>query len=59
VYTELHLDGSVSVRNVPSYRYRESVSVEVPAYGRFVGDVAWGGNWFFLIAEHGLQSETR
>lgn len=55
VYTELHLDGSVSVRNVPSYRYREGVTVEVPAHGRFVGDVAWAGNWFFLVAEHGLE----
>jgi len=52
VQTELHADGSVSVRNVPSYRYRESVPVDVEGYGRFVGDVAWGGNWFFLVAEH-------
>src|SRR5882757_8607939 len=52
VQTQLHADGSVSVRNVPSYRYRESVPVEVEGYGRFVGDIAWGGNWFFLVAEH-------
>lgn len=55
VYTELHADGSVSVRNVPSYRYRQSISVEVPGYGLFVGDIAWGGNWFFLVAEHGYD----
>lgn len=52
VQTELHSDGTVSVRNVPSYRYRQNVSVEVPGYGRFIGDIAWGGNWFFLVAEH-------
>lgn len=38
-----------SVRNVPSYRYRAAVRVEVPGHGAVVGDVAWGGNWFFLI----------
>jgi len=52
VQTELHPDGSVSVRNVPSYRYRASVPVDVEGYGCFVGDIAWGGNWFFLVAEH-------
>jgi 4-hydroxyproline epimerase len=52
VSTYLHGDGRVSVFNVPSYRFRASVPVEVPGYGRFSGDIAWGGNWFFLIAEH-------
>ena len=52
VHTELHEDGSVSVRNVASYRYRDSVSVKVPGYGYFTGDIAWGGNWFFLVANH-------
>ena len=52
VQTELHGDGSVSVRNIPSYRYRDAVVVDVAGYGRFVGDIAWGGNWFFLVAEH-------
>ena len=51
----LHEDGSVSVRNVPSYRYRHNVTVDVPGYGPVVGDIAWGGNWFFLISEHGLR----
>jgi len=53
VHTELHADGSVSVRNVPAYRYREAVHVDVPGYGAFTGDIAWGGNWFFLVADHG------
>jgi 4-hydroxyproline epimerase len=52
VSTCLHEDGRVSVSNVPSYRFRSSVPVEVPGYGRFTGDIAWAGNWFFLIAEH-------
>ncbi len=51
----LHEDGSVTVANVPSYRYKEAVPVEVPGLGRFVGDIAWGGNWFFLIAVHPFE----
>jgi 4-hydroxyproline epimerase len=38
----------VSVENVMSYRHRANVAVEVPGLGRVTGDVAWGGNWFFL-----------
>jgi len=57
VQTELHLDGSVSVENVPSYRYRHEVTVEVPGYGRITGDIAWGGNWFFLAPANGLVLE--
>lgn len=53
VEAELHGDGRVSVRNVPSYRYRKAVRVEVPGYGTVSGDVAWGGNWFFLTDDHG------
>lgn len=55
VTATLHDDGSVSVRNVPAYRYRQAVTVEVPGHGPVVGDIAWGGNWFFLISEHGLR----
>jgi 4-hydroxyproline epimerase len=36
---------------VPSYRYRAAVEVTVPGYGVFTGDVAWGGNWFFLVTK--------
>lgn len=46
-------DGRVSVDNVPSYRMAKDVAVEVPGYGTVVGDIAWGGNWFFLINEQG------
>ena len=51
VQATLHADGSVTVENVPSYRYRSSVKVDVPVYGTFTGDIAWGGNWFFLVSE--------
>jgi 4-hydroxyproline epimerase len=57
VQTELHADGRVSVKNVASYRYREAVTIDVPGFGRFTGDIAWGGNWFFLVADHGYGLE--
>jgi len=44
----LHGSGEVSVRNVACWRSRAGVEVEVPDHGKIVGDVAWGGNWFFL-----------
>ena len=55
VTARLHADQRVTVTNVPSYRYAAGVSVDVPGHGRVTGDVAWGGNWFFLVAEHGLS----
>ena len=48
-------DHSVSIANVPSYRYLEGASVHVEGYGRVTGDVAWGGNWFFLIDGFGPE----
>lgn len=53
VTATLHPDGSVSVANVPSYRSHRSVPVELAGFGRIHGDVAWGGNWFFLVEDHG------
>lgn len=38
----------VAIDNVPSFRHRAGVSLEVNSLGSIVGDVAWGGNWFFL-----------
>jgi 4-hydroxyproline epimerase len=57
VGTFLHDDGSVTVRNVPAYRHRKQVAVDVPGHGVVVGDVAWGGNWFFLVNDHGKTLE--
>ena len=51
IETELHGDGRVTVRNVSSYRHRAGVSVEVAGFGPVKGEVAWGGNWFFLTED--------
>ena len=53
VTATLHADGSVSVANVPSYRKAAAVTVQVAGTGEVTGDVAWGGNWFFLVEKHG------
>lgn len=51
---EANLDGNrVTVRNVASRRVATQVAVDVAGYGRMHGDVAWGGNWFFLVSDHG------
>jgi len=42
---------TVTVENVASYRYRSDVTVEVPDFGCITGDIAWGGNWFFLAKD--------
>ncbi len=53
VTTTFERDGEVSVENVESYRAHRGVRVEVPGVGAVEGDVAWGGNWFFLVERHG------
>jgi 4-hydroxyproline epimerase len=55
VAAELREDGRVTVTNVASYRHAAGVTVEVPGHGPVTGDVAWGGNWFFLTAAPGLE----
>ena len=55
VTARLHEDSSVSVQNVPSYRHAKDISLTVPGYGIVTGDVAWGGNWFFLVGDHGQE----
>ena len=49
VSATLHEDGKVTVNNVASYRSAANVAIEVAGYGEVRGDVAWGGNWFFLV----------
>ena len=49
----LHDDGSVTIENVPARRTRHAVTVDVPGHGAVTGDVAYGGNWFFLVDGHG------
>src|SRR4029078_3811133 len=52
VTATLHASGDVSVANVPSWRAKKAATVEVPGVGPVTGDVAWSGNWFYLIEEH-------
>jgi 4-hydroxyproline epimerase len=55
VTATLHPDSSVSIQNVPSYRHAKGVKINVPQIGTVCGDVAWGGNWFYLIEDHGQE----
>jgi len=59
VTATLHPDRRVTVRNVPSYRYRKDVPLDVPDYGLIHGDIAWGGNWFFLVADHREELDVK
>ncbi len=55
VTATLHPTGEVSVANVASWRARKGATVDVPGMGPVTGDVAWGGNWFFLVQDHGQE----
>jgi len=57
VKATLNPDGSVSVGNVNSYRKAKDVAIRVPDVGVVKGDVSYGGNWFFLVKDHGLNLE--
>ncbi len=51
----LHSNGEVTVNNVASYRLAANVAVDVPQFGKLFGDVAWGGNWFFLVRDPQME----
>jgi len=51
--------GDVTVNNVASYRSATNVVVNAPGYGEVRGDVAWGGNWFFLVHSHEMELTLR
>jgi 4-hydroxyproline epimerase len=51
VEATVEAEGSITFDNVTSYRKAANVAIEVPEVGTVVGDVAWGGNWFFLTRE--------
>jgi 4-hydroxyproline epimerase len=55
VVAHLYENGEVEIANVPSYRHRAGITVLVPDVGPVTGDVAWGGNWFFLVNDHEQQ----
>ena len=48
VAVELEGPNLATIENVPSYRYHSDLRLQVPGLGEVRGDVAWGGNWFFL-----------
>ena len=59
VQARLHGAGRVSVDNVAAYRHLADVTLGVRGYGQVSGDVAWGGNWFFLLSAGQLALELR
>ncbi|MGC1417825.1 MAG: proline racemase family protein [Candidatus Acidiferrum sp.] len=59
VRATLHESGEVTVANVPSKRTATGVGVHVPGYGMVRGDIAWGGNWFFLVNEHSFELDLK
>ncbi len=59
VEAELDAEGFVTITNVPSYRFAKDVAVEVAGHGVVTGDIAYGGNWFFLIGQHPMTLELK
>jgi 4-hydroxyproline epimerase len=59
VETRLNDDGSVTIKNVPSYRFAKDIQIEVAGYGPVTGDIAYGGNWFFLVGNNGPLIELQ
>jgi len=57
VKIDLQSSNHVTIENVPAYRYAAGRKVDVPGVGTVVGDIAWGGNWFFLVEHHGCPIE--
>ena len=57
VVISMNDDGMVAVDNVVSRRVARKVAVETTHHGRLHGDIAWGGNWFFLCNDHGQSLE--
>jgi len=57
VSVSLHSANSATIDNVPAYRHQADIQLEVPGYGLVVGDIAWGGNWFFLVKHHSFAVE--
>lgn len=55
VVATLNEDRSVTFDNVPAHRAAKDVVIDVPGVGSIAGDVAYGGNWFFLVSRHGQQ----
>mgnify|MGYP001195102532 FL=1 len=59
VSAQLHDSNSASVVNVESYRYKKDIPVQVKKFGKITGDIAWGGNWFFLVQNSPISVQTQ
>jgi 4-hydroxyproline epimerase len=59
VSMELHETGEITIENIPSYRLVKDAVVTVDGIGQVTGDVAWGGNWFFLSHDSPCELELR
>ena len=55
----LNKDHSITVKNIPSYRFAKDVEVTLPDGQKITGDISWGGNWFFLISDQGPEIKTK
>lgn len=55
VEATLHDPHTVAVQNVASHRFKKDVTVSIDSGHSVTGDIAWGGNWFFLVKNHGLE----
>jgi 4-hydroxyproline epimerase len=40
---------TITVRNIDSYRFKKAITLEVEGIGKVTGDIAYGGNWFFMV----------
>lgn len=62
VSARLDIDNdAVEIQNVPSYVHARDLVIEVDGLGQIRGDIAYGGNWFFLADSPGiaLKMENR
>lgn len=50
--------GEVTLRNVAAYRLIRRQPVRLSNGREVTGDIAWGGNWFFLCEDHGEHLEA-
>ncbi|WP_170763573.1 proline racemase family protein [Ruegeria lacuscaerulensis] len=58
VTVELLDENTVTVTNIESRRVHCGITLDVPGYGAVTGDVAYGGNWFFIVDPSPIPIET-
>lgn len=49
VAVEVQDPNTVTVTNIESRRCATAVTVEIEGIGRITGDIAYGGNWFYIV----------